>query len=150
MAGVRRTSKGVVDAIRVRRFRPDDAAAASAAMKEAFMSFLRGKKIEHVLAALSPESLRSACTYRRKDATTVPYVAEVGGRIVGYVSGSVNACGFGTLSWLGVSPSHFHQGVGAALLKRMVTFWRKGVLRMFTMSRGTVSIEVLEATNDEE
>ena len=129
MAGVRRASKGGADPIRVRRFRPDDAAGASAVMKEAFRSFLRGKKIEHVLAALSPESLRSAGTYRRKDATTVSYVAEVGGRIVGYVSGSVNPCGFGTLSWLGVCPSHFHQGVGTALLKRMVTFWRKKRMR---------------------
>ena len=114
MAGVKRTSKAAADPVRVRRFRPDDGAATSAVMKEAFKSFLRGKKIEHVLAALSPESLRSAGTYRHKDATTVSYVAEVGGRIVGYVSGSVNPCGFGTLSWLGVSPSHFHRGVGTA------------------------------------
>ena len=129
MARAKRTLRDAADPISTRRFRPDDAAAASAVMQEAFRSFLQGKKIERVLANLSPESLGSACTYRRKNATTVSYVAEDRGEIVGYVSGSVNACGFGTLSVIGVRPSHFHRGVGTKLMKRMVTFWRKRKMR---------------------
>ena len=124
-----RGSKGAGDTVKVRRFRPDDAAAASAVMQEAFRSFLRGKKSERILSHFSPENLRSGCTYRHRDATTVSYVAEQGGEVVGYVSGSVNACGFGTLSVIGVSPSHFHLGVGTELMKSMVTFWRKRKMR---------------------
>lgn len=59
----------------------------------------------------------------------VSYVAEDSAGIVGYVSGSVSACGFGTLSQIGVSPSHFHRGVGTELMKKMVAFWRKKKMR---------------------
>ena len=129
MARETHTVKDVANAISVRRFRPDDAAAASVVMQEAFRSFLRGKASERILTNLSPENLRSACTYRQRDATTVSFVAEDSGEVVGYVSGSVNACGFGTLSVIGVSPSHFHLGVGTELMKSMVTFWRKRKMR---------------------
>ena len=115
--------------IRVRRFRPSDAEAASTVMQEAFGSFLRGQDSERILRHFSAERMRGSSTYRQKQPTTVSYVAESDGVVVGYVSGSINACGFGTLSVIGVSPSHFHHGVGTRLMKKMVTFWRKNKMR---------------------
>ena len=125
----KRETTEAVTVINVRVFRPEDAAAASVVMQEAFRSFLPGKKGERVLAHFSPENLQQACTYRHPNAATVSYVAECGGEIVGFVRGSVNECGFGTLGVIGVSPSHFHRGVGTALMKRMVAFWRKRKMR---------------------
>jgi len=93
-------------------------------MQEAFRSFLEGKAGEHILATLS-----SADTYLNRGPAAVSYVAEDNGQIVGYVSGSTNACGFGTLALIGVKPSHFGQEVGTKLMKRMVTFWRRKKMR---------------------
>jgi len=129
MARKKRTLKVVGETVKIRQFRPDDAVGASAVMQEAFRSFLKGKAGELVMSHLSPERLRGTSTYRRKDSATVSYVAEDSGKIVGYVSGSANPCGFGTLSTIGVAPSHFHRGVGTKLMKKMVTFWRKKKLR---------------------
>ena len=115
------------DTIRIRRFGPDDAAGVSTVMPEAFRSFLGEKGGERILAALS-----DADRYRGKSPTAASYVAEAGGEIVGYVSGSVNVWGFGTLSLIGVKPSHFHRGVGTRLMEKMVTFWRRKKMRKVT------------------
>jgi len=121
--------KDVGKVIRIRQFRPDDAEDSSVVMLNAFKSFLGGKASQLILSNLSPEKLRNASTYRKKNPTIVSYVAEDSGKIVGYVSGSINACGFGTLSVIGVAPSHFHLGVGTKLIKKMVSFWRKTEMR---------------------
>ena len=98
-------------------------------MTEAFRSFLPTRGRSKVLKNLSPERFRTTSVYGKKDATSAAYVAELGGKVVGYVSGSINEYGFGTLSVIGVSPRIFHKGVGALLMRKMVAFWRKGKMR---------------------
>lgn len=127
MATAKRGANGVGATVRIRRFRPDDAAGVAAVMSEAFGSFLHGKAAQPLLAHLSDPG-----TYRPCGPTTVAYVAEDAGRIVGYVSGSVNPCGFGTLSLIGMKQSHFSHGVGTRLMQRMVAFWRRRDMRKAT------------------
>ena len=122
-------SKRSGDRISVRQFRPDDAEETSAVMQAAFRSFLKGKASEHIFENMTPERFRNSSTYRTKNPTSVSYVAEVNGKIVGYVSGTINPCGFGTLSVIGVSPSCFHGGIGTRLMRKMVAFWRKNKMR---------------------
>lgn len=115
--------------IRIRQFRPDDAEGTAAVMEAAFRSFLKGKACEHIFESFTPERYRSSSTYRTKNPTSVSYIAEVDGKIMGYVSGTISPCGFGTLSVIGVSPSCFHRGIGSRLMKKMVAFWRKNKMR---------------------
>ena len=122
-------SKRSNSGVRVRQFRPDDAEETAAVMEAAFRSFLKGKACEHIFESFTPERYRSSSTYRTKNPASVSYVAEVNGKIVGYVSGTISPCGFGTLSVIGVSPSCFHRGIGSRLMKKMVAFWRKNKMR---------------------
>ena len=114
---------------RVRQFRPDDADEASVVMTEAFRSFLPPRSGKKVLKGFSPERLRGTSVYGKKGATSATYVAELDGKVVGYVSGANNTYGVGTLSVIGVSPGCFHKGVGSLLMRKMVAFWRKGKMR---------------------
>jgi len=98
-------------------------------MVEAFRSFLPKKNRQKVLDGFSPEVLRGTSTFGVKDASAVCYVAVVDEKVVGYISGSVNPYGFGTLSVIGVSQSCFRQGVGSRLMKKMMAFWRKNGMR---------------------
>ena len=113
----------------VRQFRPGDAEEASQVMIEAFRSFLPAKNRKKVLDGFSPAALRSTSTFGIKDSASVCYVAVVDEKVVGYISGSVNAYGFGTLSVIGVSSRCFRRGVGSLLMRKMKTFWRKNGMR---------------------
>lgn len=117
---------------RVRPFRPDDAAQASVVMIEAFRSFLPRRNRQLVLDGFAPEALRATSTADQPDATAACYVAVDQGQIVGYVRGSVNAYGCGTLGVIGVHPQAFQRGVGSLLLRRMMTFWRDRGMRKVT------------------
>ncbi len=114
---------------RVRQFRPADAEAVAAVMVAAFKSFLPARNRQQVLDGFAPERLREGSTYGRRNATTVSYVAVEDGRVVGYISGSVNVHGFGTLSVIGVDPDCFHCGIGTLLMRKMVSFWRRHGMR---------------------
>ena len=129
MAGNRNAGRGVAGKLTARQFRPEDADQASAVMVEAFKSFLPAKNRQGVLDGFSPDNLRGTSTFGQKDAMAACYVAVAQGKIVGYVSGSVNAFGFGTLGVIGVSPRCFHRGVGSLLMRKMVAFWRKRGMR---------------------
>jgi ribosomal protein S18 acetylase RimI-like enzyme len=98
-------------------------------MIEAFRSFLPAKGRKKVLRNFAPERLRNSSTFGQKDATAACYVAVHNGKIVGYVAGSVSAYGVGSLGVIGVSPRHFHRGVGSLLMRKMVAFWRKHGMR---------------------
>jgi len=131
MAG--RKTTGRHGRLRVRQFRPDDAEAASAVMVAAFEAFLpaRGKKM--VLDGFAPERLSQASTYGQKEALTATYVAVEGDQVVGYVSGAVRHYGVGTLTVIGVAPHCFHRGVGSALMRKMLAFWRgRGMRKVST------------------
>jgi len=115
--------------ITVRQFRPDDAEEAAQVMVEAFRSFLPAKNRKKVLDGFNPAALRETSTFGIKDADRACYVAVNDGKVVGYISGSVNAYGFGTLSVIGVSESCFRQGVGSLLMRKMMAFWKKHGMR---------------------
>jgi len=113
----------------VRQFRPEDADETSIVMMEAFRSFIPRKGWKHILPSFAPEKLSGTSTYGRKDADSISYVAIYGGLVVGYASGSVTRHGVGSLHVIGVSPGRFHRGVGSALMRKMVSFWRKRGMR---------------------
>ncbi|MFH1572100.1 MAG: GNAT family N-acetyltransferase, partial [Gemmatimonadota bacterium] len=102
---------------------------ASAVMIEAFRSFLPARNRRTVLEGFAADRLRGTSTFGQKGATTATYVAVDGGQVVGYVSGTVNAFGFGGLSVIGVDPRHFHRGIGSLLMGKMVAFWRQRGMR---------------------
>lgn len=116
----------------VRLFRRDDADQASTVMIEAFTSFIPAQGRRQVLAGFAPEKLRETSTFGQKDAAAACYVAVDEGKVVGYIRGSTNSFGFGTLGVIGVSPRCFHRGVGSLLMRKMVAFWRKSGMRKVT------------------
>ena len=126
MAQPQRRSPGTSGKARVRQFRPNDADETSVLMTEAFRSFLPGGAGKKILKNFSPERFRATSVYGKKDATSAAYVAELGGKVVGYVSGSINEYGFGTLSVIGVSPRIFHKGIGTLLMRKMVAAFDRG------------------------
>jgi ribosomal protein S18 acetylase RimI-like enzyme len=103
-------------------------------MIEAFRSFLPARGRQQVFEGFAPDRLRGASTYGQKDALTASYVAVHAGKVVGYVSGGADPFGFGTLSVIGVDPRHFHRGVGSALIRRMMSFWRQRGMRKVSTS----------------
>lgn len=129
MTKARRAEKAAVGKTAVRQFRPDDAEAASKVMVEAFESFLPAKNRRKVLDGFSPANLRGTSTLGIKDAEAACYVAVVDGKVAGYIRGSINPFGFGSLSVIGVSQSCCRRGVGSALMRKMKGFWRKNGMR---------------------
>jgi ribosomal-protein-alanine N-acetyltransferase len=52
-------------------------------------------------------------------------VAEVGGRIVGYIIGTVRWMNVGHVLAIGVDPQHRRKGVGTLLMERLLDYFRK-------------------------
>jgi ribosomal-protein-alanine N-acetyltransferase len=52
-------------------------------------------------------------------------VAEVGGRIVGYIIGTVRWMNVGHVLAIGVDPQHRRKGVGTLLMERLMEYFRK-------------------------
>lgn len=113
----------------VRPFRSGDGSKASAIMVAAFKTFIPRVHWRTVFAGFSPEHLEAASLPDSGQGGSVAYVAEHGGKIVGYVRGTANAFGFGSLSVIGVSPRHLHRGIGTLLIRKMVAFWRRQHMR---------------------
>lgn len=112
----------------VRQYRPGDAAAASAVMVAAFRAFLPARGRRKVLEGLAPDRLDQASTGAGAGSRAT-YVAAWGGRVVGYARGEVSDYGVGTLTVIGVDPDCFHRGVGSALMRKMLSFWRRRGMR---------------------
>jgi ribosomal protein S18 acetylase RimI-like enzyme len=125
MNSARARRPGRTARIAVRSFRPGDGTAASTVMVAAFKTFIPPGHWRTVFAGFAPESLEATS---RGDGVAA-YVAESGGRIVGYARGTVSPFGFGTLSVIGVDPGHLHQGVGSLLMRRMLAYWRRHRMR---------------------
>ncbi len=107
----------------LRRFQPEDAVEVSKIMRVAFRSFLGDRWTEKDDRHFSPEAFRE--TSNRKDlfSETASFVAEEAGEILGYIKGTAADNGLGTLEVVGVSPSHFGKGIGAALMRALEEFW---------------------------
>lgn len=129
MAPTTRRATGAGTRPTVRQFKPEDAEQASAVMIAAFRSFLPARNRRMVLDGFAPARLRPTSTFGQRDATAACYVALDQGKVVGYVSGAVNAFGFGTLTVIGVDPDCFHRGIGSLLMGKMVAFWRRQGMR---------------------
>jgi ribosomal protein S18 acetylase RimI-like enzyme len=127
MARARETRRNTQGRIAVRPFRAGDGAGASAAMTAAFKTFIPAAHWKTILAGFAPERLEAASLSGGE--WSVVYVATRDDEIVGYVSGSANVYGFGTLGVIGVDPRHLHRGIGTLLMRRMVTFWRRRGMR---------------------
>lgn len=127
MTRARGTRQNAADRITVRPFRSGDGAGASTVMTAAFKTFIPAAHWKTILAGFAPERLEAASLSGGEGSVT--YVATRGNEIVGYVSGSANVYGFGSLSVIGVDPRHLHRGIGTLLMRRMVTFWRRRGMR---------------------
>lgn len=107
----------------VRRFKPEDAEQVAGVMKEAFRSFLKDCWTEQDDLYYAPEVFREGSDSKTSLSETVSFVAVEDGEILGYIKGSATIKGLGTLESVGVRPSHFGRGVGAALMKALEGFW---------------------------
>jgi len=108
--------------VRIRRFADADAEAVSKIMFDSFMTFLA----EHMKgdAPRSPEYWRKCVGGSGEDVEIAGFVAEDGGRIVGFLHASVmKKYRLGCLVQIGVAPDCVAKGVGTALFREAETFW---------------------------
>lgn len=120
--------------VKLRKFKPQDAEAVSKIMIRAFLSFLKEKMDELTLKSFSPKTLKKNSNVKGDNSETISFVVEEEKEIVGYIRGSANMRGLGTLGVVGVSPDCFHKGVGMALMKRLEKFWRKKKVKKVSTS----------------
>ncbi len=76
-----------------------------------------------------------------KDDDAAHFVAELDGRIVGFMISYILTLGFGIeksawIATMGVSPKHMGQGIGAGLAQKIFSFYKeRGVTRVYTSVR---------------
>jgi ribosomal-protein-alanine N-acetyltransferase len=82
-------------------------------------------------AAFTPHWWNSETTLRRRAAASSHFtVAEVAGKVMGYIEGTLRLPG-AHLNRIAVHPTHQGQGIGALLLSNALrTFWRHGAERV--------------------
>ncbi|MWG34689.1 GNAT family N-acetyltransferase [Halomarina oriensis] len=118
--------------VTVREATVDDVTAirriASAGWHAAYDDFLDEATVERVLDRwYAPESVARAV---RSD-DVVYFVAESGGEVVGYVSGTVRSERYGSGSSFYVTPERWSEGIGSALFERLLDALREaGVERV--------------------
>jgi len=115
--------------MKVRKFQSADAPVVSKLMIAAFKAFLGDKMNAWDRKWLSPKILKAVSHSKSFDGKVISFVVEENGKVLGYIRGSANVCGLGTLDVVGVDPACFHKGVGAALMKALEKFWRQNKLR---------------------
>jgi len=115
--------------MRIRKFRPEDSKQASKVMVKAFMTFLGEFTSEKELKYLTPSALKKMSRARGYGSQTLSYVAEEGGKIIGYVRVTAGETGLGSLEVIGVDPDYFGKGAGAKLMEASEKFWKRKKLR---------------------
>ena len=115
--------------MKIRRFKSKDAQAVSKIMIEAFRSFLKDKMDKWTLKSFSPKTLKKISNNKVAELETISFVVEEEEGIIGYIRGTANMRGLGTLEVVGISTDCFHKGVGVALMKRLEKFWQKRNVR---------------------
>jgi ribosomal protein S18 acetylase RimI-like enzyme len=113
--------------VRIREFRVGDAEAAGKILLESFRTFLKGRVrgLER-RRSFSPEVIRQGGTEGR-------FVAEDGGKVIGYIVGSADRVSkMGSLGVVGINPAYFGKGVGTKLMKALEKYWKKNRLRKVT------------------
>ncbi len=114
--------------VRVRKFREEDAGEVSEILRRAFKSFLGEKFDKTDERHSSPQAVKQR---NKKDSfsETVSYVATENGKTVGYISGTANISGFGSLEVIAVDPECFSRNIGRQLFHVLEKFWIKKNLR---------------------
>ncbi len=112
----------------VRHFAADDAASVAMVMRAAFATFIPKPHQPTVFAGFEPARLQAANPPDGAD-HIAGYVAVIDGAVVGYIHGTANPFGFGTLSVIGIDPQHLHQGIGSQMMRKMLSFWRRRGMR---------------------
>ena len=135
--------------MRIRKFKPEDAEAVSEVIIEAFRSFLKdkmnckNKRNKWSIKSFYPDNLKKVSNRKSDDSETVSYVVEKRGQIIGYIRGSANKRGAGTLGVVGVRPDYFHKGIGAMLMKRLEKLWQKKKVRKVSTSVSAQNVRAL-------
>ncbi len=117
--------ESVLDKLKIREIRPDDAEAIT--------------RIQHSITKTSPKiDFKPIIEKRLKDSDHVSFVAEVEGKVVGYMVSYIIYGGFGIeksawIATLGVDPRFMGQGIGKLLAQKIVeTHKEKGITHLFT------------------
>lgn len=114
--------------MQVREFEERDAGQVARIMFESFRTFL-GERMEK--DAPESEAYWIRCSSGKTEhSVTRSFVAEDGGRVIGYLCVSANTkCGLGVLNVIGVDPDTFSKGCGRALFHAAESFWKELKMR---------------------
>lgn len=114
--------------MQVREFEERDAGQVARIMFESFRTFL-GERMEK--DAPESEAYWIRCSSGKTEhSVTRSFVAEDGGRVIGYLCVSANTkCGLGVLNVIGVDQDTFSKGCGRALFHAAESFWKELKMR---------------------
>ncbi len=115
--------------IKVRKFREEDAREASRILTAAFKSFLGEKFDSTNRKHCSPAALKKKHRSKNSFSESVSYVATLDGAVAGYITGTANRSGFGSLEVIAVDPECFGENIGGSLFEKLEKFWMGKNLR---------------------
>lgn len=116
-------------AMRIRKFRDEDAAEASRVLTAAFRSFLGDRPNWSRRRHFPPRTLKQKNKPGGALTGRAAYVATEEGAIIGYASGTAHVSGFGTLEVIAVDPAYFGKNAGRLLFEALEKFWKRKKLR---------------------
>lgn len=126
-----------MEEVTIRDLREEDAVAISLVLREGFSwwyDFQRkqGKDAQWMYDAQSPEHVREDAI--RKDENSKSLVAEVNGKVIGYISASFNpGPRLGVIGIVSVDPEHHGRGIGTELMRAAIGFLKsKGARKVWT------------------